>query len=356
MTTPSTVSPAWLTAATAAVLEGAGLAPEPARALADSLVDADAHGVASHGVMLVPMYVERLRAGSVSTAATAHVVRDDGGAGAVLDAGHALGQLTAVQAMGLAVEKAKRLGVGAVAVRGAFHFGRALPFAQLAAAQGCIGVAMANTRPLMPAPGGAEPVVGNNPVAVAAPGDPGLGVDMALSEAALGKIRIAAAEGRPIPETWATDADGVPTADPAAALEGMLLPAGGAKGFGLALVVDVLAGVLSGGAFGTAVAPLYQDTAVPNDCAHFFLAIDVEHFVGREAFAAGMAQLAAGVLGSRPRPGADPVVLPGQRGAALAARAAAEGIVMDPSTLEGLQRAAAAVGVDLPRTDMEAIR
>ncbi|MPV36907.1 Ldh family oxidoreductase [Georgenia subflava] len=342
--------PEWLADATATVFEGAGLNSRQARVLADSLVDADLHGVASHGVMLVPMYVSRLRNGSVTLAETADVVRDDGGAAAVLDGAHALGQFTGAQAMTLAVEKAKRLGVGAVTVRHAFHFGRALPYAELAAEQGCIGVAMANTRPLMPAHGGAEAVVGNNPLAIAVPGGEGagFGLDMALSEAALGKIRIAAAEGRSIPDTWATDEHGLPTEDPAAALAGLLLPVGGAKGFGLALVVDILAGVLSGGAFGDAVAPLYKDTTVPNDCSHFFLALDVEHFVGRAGFDAGVAQLAAAVLGSRPRPGVERIMLPGQPEAERARRTAVDGIALDPTTLAGLHAAAAEVGVTLP--------
>jgi len=347
------VRPEWLADATTAVLEGAGLATDKARIVADSLVDADLNGVASHGVMLVPMYVDRLISGSVTLAESATIVRDDGGAAAVLDGGHALGQLTGDQAMRLAVEKAKQFGVGAVTVRHAFHFGRALPYAQIAAELGCIGVAMANTRPMMPAHGGAEPVVGNNPIAIAVPGGDGrgFGLDMALSEAALGKIRIAAAEGQPIPSTWATDSDGVPTKDAEAAIDGLLLPVGGAKGFGLALVVDVLAGVLSGGAFGKGVAPLYKDTTVPNDCSHFFLALDVEHFVGRAGFESSMAELAASVLGSKPRPGVERLMLPGQPEAERAARALVEGIALDASTLDGLRTAAELVNVSFPEVE-----
>lgn len=198
----------WLEEVTTGIFRACGLSGGAAARVAGSLVDADRRGIPSHGVMLVPMYVERLRSGSVSTEEAAEVVLD-AGAVAVLDARHALGQLTGDQAMGLAVEKAKTQGVGAVVVRRAFHFGGAFRYVQAATREGCIGVAAANTRPLMPAPGGAKAVVGNNPLAFGVPradGEP-IVLDMALSEAALGKIRIAAAEGREIPAAWATDAE-----------------------------------------------------------------------------------------------------------------------------------------------------
>lgn len=349
MTPENRVSAAWLREAIAAVFAGEGFSPAAADRIAASLVEADMCGVPSHGTMLVPMYIDRIRAGSVSRRERAEVVLDTG-AVAVLDAHHALGQLTGHEAMELAVAKARRLGLGAVAVRHAFHFGRAAAYAQLAAANGCIGVATANTRPLMPAVGGAEPVVGNNPVAIAVPGgaQPGIVLDMALSEAALGKIRIAEAEGRAIPDTWATDAAGVPTTDPAAAIKGMLLPTGGPKGFGLALIVDVLTGVLSGGAFGQSVNGLYADVTLPNDCAHFFLAIDVAAFGSIDGFKDRVSALSDEILESRPRPGVDRLMLPGQPEGERRARAAAEGLVLEDSVLEGLRRTAELVGASLP--------
>lgn len=349
MSSENRVSPTWLRQAIATVFEAEGFSALSADRVAASLVEADLCGVASHGTMLVPMYIDRIRAGSVSRHESAEVVLDLG-AVAVLDGHDALGQLTGHQAMELAVVKAKRLGLGAVAVRHAFHFGRAAGYAELAAASACIGVATANTRPLMPAIGGAEPVVGNNPIAIAVPGavGPAIVLDMALSEAALGKIRIADAEGRSIPDTWATDADGVPTTDPAAAIKGMLLPTGGPKGFGLALVVDVLAGVLSGGAFGQAVNGLYSDMSVPNDCAHFFLAIDVEAFGPKETFDERIDALGAQIVGSRPRPGVERLMLPGQPEAEKRRKAEVDGLVLDRSVLDGLQRTAELVGVRLP--------
>lgn len=336
-----------LATATTRVFVALGL-PEPAAvAVAEGLVDADMRGVSSHGVMLVPMYAERIGAGSVTTATEGEVVTDLG-AIAVLDAGNALGILTGDQAMGIAVDRARRFGVGAVAVRHAFHFGGAFRFVMSATAAGMIGVAAANTRPLMPAPGGAAAVIGNNPLAIGVPttAEPVV-LDMALSEAALGKIRIAAAEGREIPPTWATDSAGVPTTDPEAAIEGLLLPAAGPKGYGLAFMIDALSGVLSGGAFGAGVQGLYSDTAVPNDCAHFFLAIDPAAFGGADAFAGRVEELAAQVSASPTAPGVDRVLLPGQLEAERHAAAAAAGVPVERSVIENLHEVATGLGVDL---------
>ena len=264
--------------------------------------------------MLVPMYAARMRAGSVSLNTRGEVVSDNG-AVAVIDAGNALGQLSARQAVGLAVAKAKALGLGAVVVRDGFHFGTAGRYAVDISAHGCIGIVACNTRPLLPAPGGAEPLVGNNPIARAMPSpddQPPVVLDMATSASAMGKIRLAAAAGDPIPLDWATDADGSPTTDPAAAIAGMLLPVGGAKGFGLSLMIDLLCGGLSGGATGAEVNPLYGDPARPYRCAHFFLAIDAGHFGDESRFAATVANAARRIRSSRTREGIEQAMTPGE--------------------------------------------
>ncbi len=335
-----------LVEATTSVFVAAGVEGQAAHQVAEALAEADARGISSHGVLLVPMYVDRLLAGSVFRHTKAEVVVD-AGAVAVLDAGHALGIVTADQAMALAVEKARALGIGVVTVRRAFHFGGAFRYVQAAMDAGLIGIAAANTRPLMPAPGGATAVVGNNPIAVGVPGPDPLLVDMALSEAALGKIRLAESEGREIPPTWATDRDGRPTTDPVEAIAGLLLPAGGPKGYGLALVVDVLTGVLSGGSFGPGVKGLYADTSTPNDCAHLFLALDPAVF-GVADFAWRTGQLAQHVRESRLAPGADRVLLPGEREAAAARAAHRDGVEVPVSVLTTLAGTARRVGAELP--------
>jgi LDH2 family malate/lactate/ureidoglycolate dehydrogenase len=249
----------------------------------------------------------------VSTKAAGAIVSDRDAA-VVLDAGHALGHLTGEQAMALAVERARRFGLAAVAVRHGFHFGTARRFALAAAQAGCVGIAMSNTRPLMPAPGGAERVVGNNPIAIALPvvGPIPIVLDMATSEAAMGKIRMAEKSKQPIPSTWAVTAQGEPTTDPAAAIAGMLLPSGGAKGFGLSFMIDLMCGLLAQGASGPQVQPLYGDFAVPYDCSHLFMAIDVAHFCDVGTFRAQTAAAAERIRAGRRAPGVERLYAPGE--------------------------------------------
>src|SRR6266851_5549251 len=290
-----------------------GLAPDAAQRVAAGLVEADLDGVPSHGVMLVDMYIERIRRGSVSTKDQADIVSDRGCA-LVLDAGHALGHLTGEQAMGLAVERAKRFGAGIAAVRHAFHFGTARRYAQTAAEAGCIGIAMCNTRPLMPAPGGAERLVGNNPIAIALPvaGPIPIVLDMATSEAAMGKIRMAEKAHRPIPANWAVTSDGSATTDATDAIAGMLLPSGGPKGFGLAFVIDLMCGLLSGGAVGEQVRPLYGDLLVAYDCSHLFIAIDVAHFCNADDFRTRASAAADRIRSGRRVGGIEALFAPGE--------------------------------------------
>lgn len=302
-----------LTAFIAALFTAAGVSRAAAEAVAAGLVDADLEGLASHGVMLADMYIERLRKGSVSRAEAAIVVSERQGA-VVLDAGHALGQLTGAQAMAIAIEKARQFTAGIVPVRHGFHFGTAGRYARQAADAGCIGIAMCNTRPLMPAPGGAERVTGNNPIAIAIPtaGEIPIMLDMATSEAAMGKIRMAEKSNTPIPATWAVTARGEPTTSAREAIAGMLLPSGGPKGFGLSFMIDLMCGLLSQGAFGATVRPLYGNFAVPYDCSHLFIAIDVAHFCDLGTFRAQAAEAAARVRDGARAPGVAQLFTPGE--------------------------------------------
>jgi LDH2 family malate/lactate/ureidoglycolate dehydrogenase len=291
----------------------AGVAQQAARTVAEGLVEADLEGLSSHGVMLTDMYLDRIRKGSVSTRETATVVSDREAA-VVLDAGHALGQLTAPQAMSLAIERAEKFGAGIVAVRHGFHFGTARRYALLAAQADCIGIVACNTRPLMPAPGGAERVTGNNPLAIAVPTDGPIPIvlDMATSEAAMGKIRMAEKDGTPIPATWAVKADGSATTNATEAIAGMLLPAAGPKGFGLAFLIDLMCGLLSGGASGSDVQPLYGDFSVPYDCSHLFSAIHTGHFGDPAAFRAASAAAAERIRSGKRAPGVTQLFAPGE--------------------------------------------
>jgi LDH2 family malate/lactate/ureidoglycolate dehydrogenase len=334
-----------LTAAVADIFAAVGIAAADAQLVAADLVAADLEGIASHGVMLVPMYVERINKGSVSRRSTGEVVSDRGAA-IVIDAGNALGQLTSRQAVKLAVARAREIGLAAVVVRNGFHFGTAGRYARLMAEQNCVGIVLSNTRPLMPAPGGAEALVGNNPIAIALPsaGEFPVEADMALSATAMGKIRLAEAAGEAIPGDWAVDSQGRPTTDPATAIKGMLLPAAGPKGFGLAFVIDLLCGGLSDGAVGAEVRPLYGDAAEPYRCAHFFLAIHAGHFPVGQRFAERVRDRAMRVSRSKRGAGVERVYAPGEL--VWATRQASDGVCrLDAPTMLSLVDTAARVGL-----------
>ena len=328
-----------------------GVPRAAAAQVADGLVDADLEGLHSHGVMLIDMYIERLRKGSVSKREAATIVSERDGA-VVLDAGNALGQLTGQQAMEIAIDKAKQFAAGIVSVRHGFHFGTAGRYALQAAGADCIGIAMCNTRPLMPAPGGGERVVGNNPIAIAIPsaGDIPIALDMATSEAAMGKIRMADKAGQAIPATWAVTAAGAPTTSPAEAIAGMLLPAGGAKGFGLSFMIDMLCGLLSQGASGAAVRPLYGDFGVPYDCSHLFIAIDVAHFGDPAWFRTHAAGAAERIRSGKRAPGVEQVFTPGEPEWRHRQRAA-DHVTLDPAVIAMLKRYAGELGVSAALLD-----
>jgi LDH2 family malate/lactate/ureidoglycolate dehydrogenase len=334
-----------LTSAVADIFTAAGIAAADAQIVAADLVAADLEGIASHGVMLVPMYIERINKDSVSRRSAGEIVSDRGGA-IIIDAGNALGQLTSRQAVKLAVARAKEIGLAAVAVRNGFHFGTAGRYARMMAQENCVGIVFSSTRPLMPAPGGAEAMAGNNPIAIALPSAGAFPVeaDMALSATAMGKIRLAAAVGEPIPEDWAVDAQGRPTTDPAVAIKGMLLPAAGPKGFGLAFVIDLLCGGLSDGAVGAEVRPLYGDAAEPYRCSHFFLAIHAGHFESGDQFAERVRDQAMRVSRSKRRAGVERVYAPGEL--VWATRQASGGVChLDRATVQSLLDTAARVGL-----------
>jgi LDH2 family malate/lactate/ureidoglycolate dehydrogenase len=342
-----------LIAGVSGIFSTLGIAQNDARIVAEDLVAADLEGVGSHGVMLVPMYVDRILQGSVTKRSKGNVVSDNDAA-IVIDAGHALGQLTAHQAVGLAVGRARKIGASIVAMRNAFHFGTAGRYARLMAEQGCVGIVMSNTRPLMPAPGGAEAITGNNPVAIALPttGRHPVEIDMALSATAMGKIRLAASAGQSIPAGWAVNLQGQPTTDPNEAIKGMLLPAAGPKGFGLAFVIDLLCGGLSGGAIGAEVRPLYGDAAQPYQCSQLFMAIDVGHFPAAESFATRVRDQATRVSGSKRAPGVERIYAPGEL--AHATRLANDNsCILSRQTIQNLSAAAERAGASLDQSLFE---
>lgn len=333
----------------ASLFAAAGLSSRAASTMAEALVEADIEGLPSHGVMQAEIYLARMKGGTVIPAEAAEVVVDNG-AMAVLDSHHMLGHLAGNQAMELAIEKAKSFGIGIVAVRHAFHFGPAGRYVRQAAAENCVGIAMCNSRPSMPAPGGAQRLVGTNPLAISVPTPeaPPMVLDMATSEGTVGRIRMAQKAGKPLPDGWAVDAEGQPTNDPAKALTGMLLPTGGPKGFGLSLMIDTLSGLLASGAWGDGVPGMHHDLTKPSDSSHLFIAIDVGHFRPVDDFLTEAGQATERIRTSKKAPGTDRVYFPGERKWEVA-RSNDGTIKLEAVQVAALQRLARELGVDETR-------
>ena len=305
-----------------ALFAQAGVEPAAARTVADALTQAELQGVATHGLQQAPIYLRRLLAGSLSGLATVEAVHQSG-AVAVYDGGLVLGHVAAAQVMDELILRSRAFGVAVSAVHTATHFGVSGRYARQAADAGLIGIVLCNTRPMLPAPEGAKAVVGNNPLAIAVPcaGRAPVVLDMALSATSMGRVRLAASAGQRLPAGIALDSDGTPTTDPAKAIQGMLLPAAGAKGFGLALMIDFLC-ALSGGKAGAEILSNYTGVETPADCSWLFLALDPAHFGLSGDYGARVAEIAAGLGGAS---------LPGDR--KLAAEAAAEGKITLPQEL-----------------------
>jgi len=254
--------------------------------VADVLVAAELYGIESEGAARVPAYLHRISSGLVNLTPRLKVTNETDSA-ATLQGDNGLGPVVAAKAMDLAILKAERTGIAAVAVRNSNHFGPAGYYARLALARDMMGIALTNGHPdVVPRPG-APPLVGANPLAIAAPTRSGRAfvLDMATSSASPGKIEALHRRGEPIPKTWALDKKGSPTRDAGVALESLrLLPLGNDadgssyKGFGLAVAVDVLCGVLSGGAFGLELAAGTAARPGVANVGHFFAAIKIKAF------------------------------------------------------------------------------
>ncbi|MEO1328796.1 MAG: Ldh family oxidoreductase, partial [Pseudomonadota bacterium] len=255
--------------------ERLGLSGPDAALLADTLVQANLWGHPSHGVMRLFWYAARFKSGAIRLDAPIERIAD-AGALAVLEGHDGIGQRIAADAMDLAIEKAGAHGVGAVAVRNSGHFGTAMYFTRRAAKAGCIGFLSTNSSPAMPPFGGKEKRIGATPWSLAAPAGryPTLMLDISNTSVARGKLHDAKARGREIPPGWAIDADGAPTTDPAAGILGAILPMAGHKGYGVAVMMDVLSGILAGGGFGgQVVGPFAPEGA--SRAGHFAFAIDI---------------------------------------------------------------------------------
>lgn len=328
------------------ILERAGMRPEDAYLVADSLVLAELRGVRSHGVVRLPVYVERIRRGVLDPKAEVRVVREHR-ATAVLDAGDGHGIPAGVRAMDLCIEKARQYGVAAVAVRRSNHFGAAWYFARRAVEQGMIGVASANADAFVAPWGAARRYLGTNPLAVGIPAgeEPPIALDMATSAAAHGRIMLARQRGEPIPLGWALDREGRPTTDPAAALEGALLPFGQAKGSAIALIIDLVCGPLAGALTGPFIAALYTDLDRPQRLGHFFMAIDVAAFADPAEFRRRVDESIRAIRSLPPAQGFERVYLPGEPEWLNEQYNRQHGLLLEPATLRQLAELEASLGL-----------
>jgi len=329
------------------VLRAEGLPPGDAALLADSLIEADLWGHQSHGVMRVPWYVSRIRSGAMS-ATTAVELIVDSGALAVIDGHDGVGQVLAARAAQEAILRAKVHGVGAVGVRNSNHFGTAAYFTRMAAAEQCVGVLTTNASPAMAPWGGRDKRLGTNPWSIAAPaGRYGTVVlDVANTAVARGKIYLARQQGAEIPDTWAIDEDGQPTTDPSKALEGLILPMAGHKGYAISLMMDVLSGVLTGSSFGLSVVGPY-DPVNRSGCGHLFLALNIEAFQPPNEFATRMEELIEQIKATPPAAGFSDVYFPGELEARNRALNLRHGLALPAQTITDLEELARAGGVEL---------
>lgn len=325
----------------AAYLDG-----EAADYVANCLVAADARGVASHGVGRIPVYTERLRLGLVNRDPRMAISGE--GAMGHLHGDNGMGYLVARAGMAEAVKRAGTYGIGMVLASHSNHFGMAATYLQEAVEAGFCAFVFTNAPPLMPVWGGRSPFLGTSPFGFAAPGATPFLLDMATSTVAFGKIRRAARLGESIPGEWALDAEGRPTTDPKAAIDGVVLPMAGPKGSGLGLMMEIVAGVMSGSAFGGEVRNQNSDFTAPQNVGHAFIAFHPNAGLPPESYASRFDHLVDRAKASSLADGVDRIIMPGEREQLSAQAARRDGLQLTQNDLDMLddeeKRAAQASG------------
>ena len=325
---------------------GLGLPAEDARAIADVLVDANLRGLDSHGLHRVPTYMRRVREG-LAGGSDRMSVEAEFGPLRRLDARQALGPAGAMKAIDMAIDLTRRYGIGLVALGNSTHFGAAGFYVRRAAKQGLIALVTTNATKTMVPYGAAEPFLGANVMAIGAP----LGrhgefcLDMAATVVARGKIRRAAEQGIELEPGLAVDADGKPTTDPVAAYAGNLLPLGGPKGTGIALALNLLAGMLAGADFDHELTAMHSDDQRPQNVGQVFLVMDPARLGDPEASRRRVEQLIDDLHSLRPADGFDRVLYAGERGTMVANERLEHGIPVAAAEIDALHRACLDAGL-----------
>ncbi|MFP5347942.1 MAG: ureidoglycolate dehydrogenase [Actinomycetes bacterium] len=317
-------------------LRRAGLSEQDAAGVADVLVFADARGIHSHGALRVEYYAERISKGGINTRPDVRFERTGPSSG-VLHADNGVGHVAARRAMEEAIRLASDSGVAVVGVSRMSHSGALSYFTEQAAAAGLVGISMCQSDPMVVPYGGAEVYYGTNPIAFAAPGADGeyLSFDMATTVQAWGKVLEAREEGEDIPEDWAVDERGKSTTDPDDVEA--LLPIAGPKGYGLAMMVDVLSGILLGLPFGKRVSSMYVEMGKGRDLGQLHIVIDPQRFTDAEAFQRSVSQTRRDLNAVQPAPGFDRVLFPGQDKEIVAAEYRERGIELDDDVYDYLR-------------------
>jgi len=338
-----------LTPFAARLLEAVRVSAAKAQLVAESLVASNLRGVDSHGLQLLPYYLEQIEWGDMDPQADGRVISESG-ACLLYDAQNGIGQAIAETCCAHAVRMANSGGMAMVVARESNHFGAAAFWAQRMSDAGQIGIVMCNASALVPPWQGKEPRLGTNPICMAVPGGeekPWL-LDMATTTVAAGKIFKALINGQPqIPANWAMDSEGVPTTDPDTALKGLLTPLGGYKGSGLAMMAEILCAVLSGGAMSTELGGIrFRGKQVR--VSQMFLAIDIARFLPLDEFRARMDRLIRIMKTTPPAKGYSEVLVAGDPEWRMDEERRRNGVPVGHGTWKALCEAADRLGVAAP--------
>jgi L-2-hydroxycarboxylate dehydrogenase (NAD+) len=312
------------------------------------MILADLRGSDGHGIFRLPQYVRRIRAGGMNVRPNIHVVQQTE-AMALVDGGNGMGHLVMQFAARVAIEKAERAGIGWVGVRQSNHAGPAALYAMMPLTRDMVGIYLAvGSANHMPPWGGVELLLSTNPIAFAIPAfeEPPIVLDIATSVAAYGKVKTKAQRGEPMPEGWMIDAFGRPLTDPRRAEEGFLLPIGGYKGYGLALVFGLLAGTLNGAAFGRDVIDFNKDDKTPTNTGQVIVALDISRFSPIEAFKRNVDEVIREMRNSKKMHGVERIRLPGEQSHATWLERSATGVPMNDNLFRDLQRLAGDLGIE----------
>lgn len=324
----STVTISELRVFIARVLQSVGLPESDSDRVAELMAEADARGADGHGVFRLPQYVKRIQSGGINTRPNIRVIREQA-ATALVDGDNAMGHLVMSRAAEIAIEKARNAGVAWVGARNSNHAGPAMLYARMPLAHDMIGIYIAvGSANHLPPWGGTAMLLSTNPIAIGVPGlrKPAMVLDMATTNAAYGKVKIKAQRNEPMPEGWMMDRQGQPLTDPKRASEGFLLPIGGPKGYGLALMFGVLAGTLNGAAFGKDVVDFNADSASLTNTGHAIIAVNIAAFADVQAFKEQADAVWDQMKSSPKLPGFDEIRLPGERSTGIYDDRVAHGI------------------------------